>query len=115
MNIMDKGKYNGDGMIVVPVDTEVERDKQDFVWIKEDKLICGNCYKPLLEVLKVKEDEKKVTAIRALCPYCHDQSFWYKISGKIYIQAMDGLSIADAPIDIRNDIMFTTIKVIKNE
>jgi DNA-directed RNA polymerase subunit RPC12/RpoP len=83
--------------------------------LKEEKIKCAGCGKPLVEVLKVKEDKEINTAIRVRCPYCSDSSFWYKISGKIYVQAIDGLSITDAPVEKMNGILFTTIKVMKNE
>ena len=90
-----------------------ERESQGFLLIKDDIIKCANCGIDLLCVLKVK-DENVETAIRVDCPYCGDGSFWYKISGKIYIQAAEGLSIKDMPINIRNGIRFTDIKVIKH-
>jgi hypothetical protein len=98
----------------------IEEYKNDTVvqWteiIKEEKIKCAGCRKPLVEILKVKEDREINTAIRAVCPYCTDMSFWYKISGKIYMQAIDGLSIVDAPVEKMNGILFTTVKVMKNE
>jgi len=83
--------------------------------LKEEKIKCAGCGKPLIDILKVKEDKEINTAIRVRCSYCDDSSFWYKISGKIYVQAVDGLSIVDAPVEKMNGILFTTIKVMKNE
>ena len=82
--------------------------------LKEEKIKCAGCNKPLVDVLKVKEDKGINTAIKVHCPHCNDSSFWYKVSGKIYIQSVDGLSIADAPVEKRNGILFTTITMIKN-
>lgn len=89
-------------------------EQQGYSLLKEDKIRCANCQKPLIEVIKVKEDSSINTAMRARCPFCGDKSFWYKISGKICVQAVDGLSIANSPVDIRNNIRFTNIEVVKN-
>jgi len=100
--IVEQKEYNND-------------NHNDFNISKDDIIICANCNKQLLSVIKVKEDKNIQTAIRVQCPFCKDTSFWYKISGKIYIQSVEGLSITDMPVDIRNGIMFTNIKVKKNE
>jgi DNA-directed RNA polymerase subunit RPC12/RpoP len=81
--------------------------------LKEDTIKCTNCKHELLDVLKVKEDKEINTALRVICPYCTDTSFWYKISGKIYVQAADGLSIDNNPVVKQNGILFTTITMIK--
>ena len=83
--------------------------------LKEEKIKCAGCNKPLVDVLKVKEDKEINTAIRVVCAYCTDMSFWYKISGKIYVQAVDGLSIDNSPVVKQNGIFFTTITMVKNK
>ncbi len=105
----------GSTVIKTPVDFDVEREKRGYSLIKKDQIKCGNCQRPLIDLIKIKEDKEIETAIRAYCPFCNDCSFWYKISGKICIQAVEGLSILDMPMDIRNGIRFTNIKVVKNE
>lgn len=99
--------------IITPVEQKVI-EKQGFTFLQNDTVHCGNCNKPLIDVIKVKETET-VTAIKVKCPHCNDTSFWYKIKGKIYLQAVDGLHISSAPIDVKNDIIYSTIEVKKNE
>jgi DNA-directed RNA polymerase subunit RPC12/RpoP len=100
-------------LIKTPVDFEVEREKQGYELLKDDTIKCGNCSKPLISVIKVREEDT-TTNIKATCPYCNDSSFWYQIKGKIFIQAVEGLAMADMPMKIQNGIQFTTIKVVKD-
>jgi DNA-directed RNA polymerase subunit RPC12/RpoP len=90
-------------------------EKQGFLLAKEDTIKCANCNKSLIQVLQVKEDTSIITSIVVECPYCSDTSFRYKISGKIYLQATEGNSIDTMPMDIKDGIRYTRIKVIKNE
>jgi DNA-directed RNA polymerase subunit RPC12/RpoP len=93
----------------------VDPAKQWTEILKEEKIKCAGCSKSLVDVLKVKEDKEINTAIRVRCPYCDDFSFWYKVSGKIYVQAVDGLSIDNNPVVKQNNILFTTITMVKNQ
>lgn len=99
--------------IITPVEQK-EVESKGFSFLHNDILHCSNCNKPLIDIIKVKETDR-VTAIKVKCPYCNDTSFWYKIKGKIYLQAVDGLYISSAPIEVKNEIIYSTIEVKKNE
>ena len=99
--------------LITPVEQK-EIEKQGYSLLQDDNIRCGNCDKPLVDIIKVKETDTS-TAVKVHCPYCDDTSFWYKIKGKIYLQAVDGLHIASAPIEIKNEIIYSTIEVKKNE
>ncbi len=95
---------------------EKERKVQDqFLLAQENIIECANCRKALLNVLQGTGDESIVTFILVECPYCGDSSFRSRAKGKIYIQAANGLSISDMPMDIKEGARHTKIKVIKNE
>ena len=112
MNMMDRGKYSGDNWAVMTPVEQKEVESQGFSLSQDDTIVCGNCGKQLLQIIKVKETDEH-TAIRADCPYCNDSSFWHKTKGKIYIQPKDGLYIDEAPIDTRNGIRYSHIKLGK--
>lgn len=100
-------------VLKVPVDQDVEREKRGYQILQDTIIKCANCQKELVEVIKIKENKKIKNAIKALCPYCNDCSFWCQITGEIALQAVEGLYMIDMPMDIRNDVRFTTIKVAK--
>jgi len=91
---------------------ETTREKLNYSILKDETIKCANCNKDLISIIKVKENQNQQSAIKALCPYCNDSSFWYRISGQIYLQAVDGLSIVDMPVKVQNGVIFTTIEVI---
>ena len=80
--------------------------------ILEDKTIdCADCGQSLIDVIKVKEDESIVKVIKAECP-CGGESFLYQVTGHTYLQAYEGRTIEDMPIDLQDNIIHMTIKVI---
>lgn len=91
-----------------------EHALQGYELLKEDTIKCGGCNKPLVEVIKVKKNDT-TTIIKVLCPFCGDTSFKYTINGKIYIQAVEGLSIKNMPTEVKDNIIQTYIEVIKND
>lgn len=82
--------------------------------LQEDVIKCANCYKPLVEVVKVKEDPARTNVIVAKCPFCGDSSFRYKITGRLYIGNVEGTVIDDCPVDKVGDTFYSTIKVSKD-
>jgi DNA-directed RNA polymerase subunit RPC12/RpoP len=101
--------------LTIPVD-QISSERHNYTILKDDIVKCANCNKPLLDVLKIQEDTNIISTIKVECPYCSDSSFWYKISGKIYIQSHEGLSITDMPIEKDNNgVIHSNIKVIINE
>ena len=106
--------WNDSGSTVIKATLDqVEKEKIGYTLLKQDVIKCGNCNKPLVSVIMVQNNDDR-HAIKAYCPYCKDCSFWYQITGKICIQAVEGLSMIDMPTNIRNGINFTEIKVAKN-
>jgi DNA-directed RNA polymerase subunit RPC12/RpoP len=99
--------------IITSLEHSTERTKQGYSVLKDGIIKCGNCNKNLLSVIKIQENNQQHN-IKVDCPYCNDESFWYKIDGKICIQPCDGLSMVDMNTDIKDEIHFTEIKVIKN-
>ena len=96
---------------------EINKDnseKKGYVLLKEDCIRCANCNKKLLEVIKVKEVKEMVREIKVNCPYCGDSSFLYRITGVVYTQAPDELSISDMPVDILENVIKMNVEVIKN-
>ena len=63
--------------MITPVEQK-EVEKQGFSFLQEDIIVCGDCGKQLIQIIKVKETED-AQAIKVLCPYCGDCSFWDKI------------------------------------
>jgi len=114
MNMMDRGKYSGDNWAIMTSVEQKEVEKQGFSFLQNEIICCGDCNKPLVEVVKVKESEQ-TTALMVKCPYCGDNSFWCKVKGKIYIQAIEGLYMAECPTVVQNDIIYSKIEVKKNE
>lgn len=101
--------------IKLTVETKRKVVQDVFLLAQENTIECANCRKALLHVLQGTGDDSITTFILVECPYCGDSSFRSRAKGKIYIQAANGLSIADMPMDIKDNIRYTTIKVIKNE
>jgi transcription elongation factor Elf1 len=82
--------------------------------LKEDFIKCASCNKSLVEIVKVKEDPSRVHIIIAECPFCGDASFRYKIEGVIYISGVATTTIVDTLTEVKDDKMYSTIKVAKN-
>lgn len=104
---------NDNFAIITPIEQK-EIEKQGFSFLQDDIIVCGNCNKQLIQIIKVKNTDD-TQAIKVSCPYCGDHSFWYKIKGKIYMQPKKDLFIYDAPVEIRGDILYSTIIVKKVE
>ena len=100
--------------IKLTVATERKVIKEQFLIAQEGIIECANCKKALLNVLQGTGNETIVTFILVECPYCGDSSFKTRVKGKIYIQAANGLTMSDMPLDIIDGIRHTTIKVTKN-
>ena len=82
--------------------------------LQEDHIKCASCNKSLVEVVKVKEDPSKVHMIIAECPFCGDASFRYRIDGIIYIGDAASTTITDTITELKDDKIYSTIKVAKN-
>jgi DNA-directed RNA polymerase subunit RPC12/RpoP len=86
--------------------------------LEEDTIKCANCRNPLVDVIKVRENDEIEQEIKALCPYCGDESYLYRINGHIFIQAAQGLAVVDNDTTVldRNCTKFKmVIKVEKHE
>jgi DNA-directed RNA polymerase subunit RPC12/RpoP len=99
-------------VIKASIDHNQEKQGHNYVLLKDDKILCANCNKELINVVKVKNNEEQ-HAIKSSCPYCNDESFWYQIDGKIFMLPMNNLRINNVTTNVRNSIKFTEIEVLK--
>ncbi len=76
---------------------------------------CSNCRKPLVSIMKGKDEPGRSTKIRARCPYCGDQSFIKTIEGKFFLGSTDHTyveSTEDSDSD-SVDVMVNTVAASK--
>lgn len=96
--------------VVSPVDVDVEREKRGYE-VLEDKIIkCADCGIKLVEIIMV-QDSKETKRVTAECP-CGGSSFIYEVKGKTFIQPVEGRALADMPMDIKDGVMYITVKVV---
>ena len=91
---------------------EIEVEEKGFELLQDDTIKCADCGIPLISIIKVREDDTIQKRIKAVCT-CGGESYMYEIKGDTYMQAVEGLAIEDMPMDIIDNIMNITIKVIK--
>lgn len=113
MGIFSSDEQQGDWALVTPVDVEVERERHNYKTLEERIIKCADCGLKLVEIIKVKENDGR-KAVLATCP-CGGGSFLYEVEGQTLIQAVEGMSISDMPIETVDGVMHITIEVIKNE
>lgn len=92
--------------IVASVDSEKDSDKSlGYKLITDNTVNCANCSKPLLNVIKVKDSDRKNYFI-ANCPYCGDKSYKMRVDGVVYSAAAENLVIIDIDTVSVDDIVF---------
>lgn len=91
---------------------EVVVDKQGYEILQDDTIKCADCGKKLVDIIKVKEDDKIVKIIKAQCP-CGGESFIYEVLGHSYMQAAEGLVIGDMPTELIDGNIHITVEVVQ--
>lgn len=90
------------------------RGPMGFKLLEESHIKCADCGKKLVEIIKVKDEDRIVKNIKAQCPYCDGESFVFRVTGFSYIQAVEPLSIEDMPTEFEEDgTMHITVEMIK--
>lgn len=83
--------------------------------LHSDTIKCANCKKPLIDIIKVKDNVHVIKEIQCSCPFCDDGSFKYKIVGETYMQASKGVILTDIDTGYIDNIIILNIKVMKDE
>jgi len=94
---------------------EPEPKNRGYELLRKDVIRCANCKKPLVDVIKVKEDINLIKETKANCPYCGDESFVYRTTGEVFMQASDGVSIVNPKVEFVNNIIKQYMEMMKNE
>lgn len=99
--------------LVGTLDTEVERPVLGYELLDEKIIVCGDCKKKLVEVIKVKESNR-INYITAKCPFCGDKSFKVKFVGHVFLQSTEDCLLANFDTTKKSDNEFVSeIEVIK--
>lgn len=86
---------------IVMGEAKVTTDKEIVHPISQDVIKCANCYKELVHIVKIEENDT-VYEVDASCPFCGDGSFTYAITGQNQIFPPDDLYVIDMPVNCDN-------------